>query len=216
MSDININEIKLTIEKTVNYDSSMNDTTKEALLKIISVSFMDPLECARLILDQYLIDLNNQYNINISSLKINNGANEYPKRHMDIILLNQFGQSSNASWLKLKYRCMITLYVAEKDVPDEVLVNSIKSVYSLESYNIAFNMTPRLNTPDQPIYKLINTTGHVINEEIFNIDFNMHEKVRLLNLVKEEMVMPSVPETRIKWSDGERVRLLAGRRIYAY
>lgn len=155
------------------------------------------------------------YDNSLGILKANYHSTDIEEstKHMDIVIMNQFGTSNNSKWLRLPFRCMIAYYMAERLVPALSLLNSIKSTFLRLSLDVAFNLNSNLKRPVIIFVKLINTTGHTIRADTFDIERNLRLREEIVARLNADSSRLS-NSRRVPWSSSERIRLLAAREYY--
>ena len=86
------------------------------------------MEAAKAIVLQYYNDMTSMYKLNSSSefsliKKAKIAVDKMPMKNMDISIVNVFGASQNDSWLRLPFRCMLSLYCLEKNLTREFILD---------------------------------------------------------------------------------------------
>lgn len=108
---------------------------------------------------------------------------------------------------------MIALYLHQNDLDLTEWLNAVKFTFIKHSLDLAFNINVDLKQPAITFHKLINVTGNLMTSAIFAPD---SARPVLLSKLRTYLtpVNPSQSSRRVAWSDAEKIRLMAGRRIY--
>ena len=91
-------------------------------------------------------------------------------------------------------------------------LNNIKTAFLKSSFDVIINVEKSLKQPKNIFIKLLNSSGCQIRPEAFEDDEVDSLKSRYIS--KIILKNRSRGQTRVAWSNSEKTRLLAGRRIY--
>lgn len=169
LEDISRSEMFVTLDKNIIYDSSLDESKKLYLRNIISSCKIENInEFADMILKQYCIDIGIRYNTEKKDFSVLKSftyedSSSFKKKNIDLLIAYQFSPSNNAYWRKLPFRCMLTLYLHEKNINLQDFLNSIKKTINDNEIDLLFNIANNLRRPENILLKLFNRSGNEVN-----------------------------------------------------
>lgn len=217
------NDILSCLEKMIRYDGTIDDTQKTFLNNLINLNYLTSYNAAELVINQYSVDMSSKYKftrlgftpaLRVLSTTFNSISLPSESLNIDHVIVSQFSPSyTNPRWKSLPFRAMIHLYVTESEIPPSDWLNAVKEVFLKYSLDLSFNLTPGLKQPVNIFNRLLNTSGALINTSNSNTE--------IIKLQREDILAKIIPtiirnnnSSRVPWSTEEKIRLLAGRRIY--
>ena len=83
----------------------------------------------------------------------------YTTEHLDVMLVQEFGLCQNHKWLRLPYRCMISLYTLQTGISSTMVLNAVKAEILNQGLDLLYNMNRSLSIPDVLMCQFVNASG---------------------------------------------------------